>query len=93
MYEFSDLLFMPHYINGIHATMNFDNGYGVSVVKGELFYCDEDTFEVAILKDGDICYTTPLTGDVLGYQTAEDITKIMQELQTYEKDSKISSTV
>lgn len=35
------------------AIMEFENGYGVSVLFGEAFYSNGiDTYEVAILKDG-----------------------------------------
>lgn len=68
------------------AIVNFDNGYGISVINGQDAYCDGDTFEVAIVKDGRICYDTPLTCDVLGYQTPEDITDVMKTLQQYERN-------
>lgn len=96
MLKFSDLAFKPHpsFPGATQAIMSFDNGYGISVIHGNSsFHCDDKTYEVAILKDGSLCYDTPLTDDVLGYQTKCNITKIMKELQTYEKDSKISSTV
>jgi hypothetical protein len=54
------------------------------VVNGDLFYCDsQHPYEVAILKDGYITYNTPLTNDVLGYQTLEDINNILKELESY----------
>lgn len=92
MFTFKDLQFEPHSImtaDAIQAIMEFDNGYGV--IRGHYFYCSENTYEVAILKDGDICYD--ITDDVLGYQTKDQVTKIMKKLQTYEKDSEIPSTV
>ena len=89
MFTFKDLQFEPHSLftidpTAIQAIMEFDNGYGVSVIRGQCFYCNENTYEVAILKDGDICYDTPITDDVLGYQTKDQVTKIMKKLQTYE---------
>jgi hypothetical protein len=83
MVTFDDLQFVPHPLGGTRARWEFDNGYGISVVHGPLFYCDEDTFEVAILKDDRITYDTPLTNDVLGYQTSEDINNILKELESY----------
>ena len=94
MFTFKDLQFEPHPImtaDAIQAIMEFDNGYGISVIRGQYFYCNENTYEVAILKDGDLCYD--ITDDVLGYQTKDQVTKIMKKLQTYEKDSEIPSTV
>lgn len=63
--------------------MNFNNGYGISVVCGNPFlYCSEDTYEVAVLKDNKLCYDTPITDDVLGYQTRKDVTNIMKQIQS-----------
>ena len=36
------------------------NGYGWSVVS-----LGDGTYEVAVLKDGDICYHTPITNEVV----------------------------
>ena len=94
MLKFKDLEFKAHLFDeidptAIQAIINFDNGYGVSVVRGKyFFYCNDNTYEVAILKDGNLCYDTPIASDVLGYQTKDQITKIMKELQTYKKDDK-----
>lgn len=68
----------------MQARINFDNNYGISVVQGNHLYCDENTYEVGICKNGRLCYTTPITDSVLEYQTEEQINKIMQELQSYE---------
>lgn len=68
------------------AIMEFENGYGVSVVFGEIFYSDGvDTYEVGILKDGSLCYDTYITDDVLGYQDEEDVTEIMRKVQELNK--------
>ena len=75
----------PMFDNAKRCTMNFDNGYGVSVISGKCFYSDEEhPYEVAILKDGNITYDTPLTDDVLGYQTETSVTEIMKQVQELE---------
>lgn len=66
--------------------LDFDNGYGISVIKGKFTYSNAKTYEVAVIKGENLCYTTPITDDVLGYQTPEQITEIMKELQSYERD-------
>lgn len=84
MKTFKDLEFKPHNNckGGIQAIMEFPNGYGISVIQGKYFYCNDNTYEVAVLKNGNLCYDTDITDDVLGYQTEEDITRIMKKLQT-----------
>lgn len=88
MKTFNDLTFMPHSIDraGRHALLFFDNGYGVSVVSGPLFYTDaEHPYEVAVLigteADYNLCYTTDITDDVIGHCTAEEVTEIMSRVQ------------
>ena len=72
--------------NSKHAVMEFENGYGVSVLFGEQFYSNGvDTYEVGILKDGYLCYDTHLTDDVLGYQDEEEVAEIMRKVQELNK--------
>lgn len=69
-----DLNYMPR--------MDFPNGYGVSVVTGEFAFTDEDhPYELAIFKDGNICYDTHITNDVIGHLTEEGVTEIMKKVQ------------
>lgn len=87
MATFEDLVFIPHRFisGGQHARLNFPNKYGISVLCGNpRFYCDENTYEVAILYEDGICCSTSLTDDVLGYQTKEDINNILAELEKYD---------
>ena len=84
--NFNDLEFKPHatFKNGdsYQAVLNFDNGYGVSVLIGSNFYSNGlDTYEIAILKDEDITYGTHITDDVLPYRTEEEVTEIMYMVQ------------
>lgn len=83
MKTFKDLEFKPHPIgNGLQAVMNFDNDYGVSVVKfnGSYGY-HQDLWEVAILYKDSLTYNTDITDDVLGYQTEKDVTDVMKKVQ------------
>lgn len=84
MKTFNDLEFKAHPYQGHfdqQAVLNFPNGYGVSVVNGRGAYCGPGTYEVAILKDGNIDYSTEITDDVLSYQTPDEITEVMAKLQ------------
>ena len=86
MITFNDLEFnqMPNSLHGgIQARTKFDNGYGVSVVRHEWSYGNRDgLYELAILDlDGDLCHTTPITDDVMGYLNEDDITNILKQIQ------------
>lgn len=80
---FEDLTFLPTiYSEGIQAIVNFDNNYGASVVKSNRSYGGkEGLYELAITYNGDICYDTYITNDVLGHLTPEDITKLLEKIE------------
>jgi hypothetical protein len=67
---------------GIVSRTQFDNGYEASVVKSEYTYGGSNgLYELAVFKDGDICYDTPITDDVIGYLRPEDVTDVMAKIQ------------
>ena len=74
------------FANSKHAVMEFENGYGVSVIFGEQFCSNGiDTYEVAILKDGILDYKTYITDSVVAYQTEDEVTEIMRKVQEFNK--------
>ena len=81
--EFDQLNDAP-YMVGKKARMHFDNGYGVSVVSHSYSYGGRDgLFEIAVLdKDGELTYDTPVTNDVIGYLTEEEVSGVMKEVQS-----------
>jgi hypothetical protein len=91
--KFSDLQFKPHGVypdTGIHATHFFDNGYGVSVVRfttefGGSYGADVGLYEVAIIKgtedNWNITYDSPITDDVLGWQSEEEVEVLLYEVE------------
>lgn len=60
--------------------VHFANGRGVSIVRHAHSYGGPSGyFEVAVLDaNGDLDYSTPVTGDVLGYQDVPEVLKTMQ---------------
>jgi len=92
MKNFNDLQFKTHPCS-IHgdekmATMTFDNGYGISVITGKVFYTSElKPYEVAVLLDGSLCYTTSITDDVIGHCDKNDISKLMEKIQKLDVNS------
>ena len=86
MKKFEDLEFIKlddGFMKGVQCRMMFENGFGVSVVSHTYSYGGKDgLFEVAVLgKDGDLTYATPVTNDVIGYLSPDDVTDVMKQVQ------------
>lgn len=98
MKTFKDLEFVQHptskgagtlplsmrnkYMNLKQAVMDFDSGYGVSVVLGDVFYSNGvNTYKLGILKGGHLCYDIWVTDDVMGWLTADEVTATMAKVQ------------
>ena len=85
MKKFEDLEFEginDGFMVGVKSRMTFDNGYGVSVVSHSYSYGGKDgLFEIAVLDKDGITYDTPVTNDVIGYLTEEDVTDVMKQVQ------------
>jgi hypothetical protein len=85
MKTFKDLEFVEHpsHIGGVQARIQFDNGYGASVVKTPYSYGgDRGLYELAVLdNDGHLTYDTPITNDVIGYLRDIDVTDVMEKIQ------------
>jgi hypothetical protein len=84
MKTFKNLDFKPHPNNmgGVQAIEKFDNGYGVSVVRTPYTYGGKDgLYELAVLDNDGITYDTPITNDVLGYLSEQDVTEVLIKIQ------------
>jgi len=94
MKTFKDLEFNPHKTGeGLQAVMFFENGYGISVVRFKMpmgfgygSYTDnENEWEIAVLfgdeNDSHLTYNTPITDDVIGHLTDDEVTDIMKQIQ------------
>ena len=85
MKTFKDLKFVPHAagMGGVMSRIQFENGYGASVVKTDYTYGgDKGLYELAVLdSDGNLTYSTPVTDDVIGYLRPEDVTDVLAKIQ------------
>jgi len=85
MKQFKDLEFVPHAagMGGVMSRIQFENGYGASVVKTEYTYGgDKGLYELAVLdSNGSLTYATSVTDDVIGYLRPEDVTDVMAKIQ------------
>lgn len=81
---FQELKFQDHTLVGRkQCIVQFQNGYGASIVKGEHTYGGKDgLYELAVFgKDGHITYDTPITDDVLGYLTEQDVEDTLNKIK------------
>jgi hypothetical protein len=85
---FNDLKFTDTtFKNGIQAIVKFKNNYGASVVRHMGSYGNKDgLYELAVIKydengDWDLCYDTPITNDVLGYLTEDNVTDYLTQIE------------
>jgi hypothetical protein len=85
MKTFNDLEFVPHAagMGGVMSRIQFENGYGASVVKTDYTYGgDKGLYELAVLdNEGNLTYATSVTDDVIGYLRPEDVTDVMAKIQ------------
>lgn len=60
----------------------FDNGYGASVIRGPYTYGGpQGLFELAVLdKNGGLTYVTPVTSDVIGYLTEDEVQSTLDQI-------------
>jgi hypothetical protein len=81
--EFEHLNFSPRCKQSPIAIINFDNGYGVRVISGYAsFSSSNDLFyEITVLKDGEITYSTDITDDVIAGLSSVEVTEVMAQIQ------------
>ena len=83
MKTFKDLEFNPHPNGeGVQAKIEFDNGYGASVICTPFSYGGKSgLYEMAVFHDGELTYTTALGDDVKGWLTKNEVTKLLKQIQ------------
>ena len=69
--------------NGVGYVYQFENGYGASVVKHDSSYGGKQgLYEIAVLDStGDLCYSTPITDDVIGYATEDKVLDTLHRIR------------
>ena len=73
--------------NGVGLLVEFENGYGASIVCHDRSYGGpfeigkSNLYELAVLYDGHLCYDTPITSDVLGWQTIEEVNETLKKIE------------
>ena len=94
MTQFKDLVFHKNRTGGINSRTDFDNGFSISVIAGQMAYStpreDKDSpddfasFEVAVFApDGEFTrefFPEDHHDDVLGWQSRKDINSIIEKI-------------
>lgn len=81
---FAELTFQQHPMGiGKQCIVQFPNGYGASIVQGPHTYGGSNgLYELAVFgKDGQITYDTPITNDVLGHLSEEEVEKTLLDIK------------
>ena len=87
MKTFKDLEFIEMkdlFYNGVKCKIQFDNGYGASIVRHNYSYGGkEGLYELAVLdQDGKLHYDNLVAnGDVRGYLTPDEVTDLLKQIQ------------
>lgn len=87
-FTFADLDFKPHpgMPGSVQARADFGNGYGASVIRGPYSYGgDQGLYELAVMRAGRLCYDTPITDDVEGHLTPDDVTGLLAKIEALPK--------
>jgi len=68
--------------DGVGKEFKFENGYGASIVKHSFSYGGKKgLWELAVLKDGELCYDTPITSDVIGHLNDPEVDRLLEEIK------------
>lgn len=94
MAKFKELASNTIHEDGIQYKAFYPNGFGVSVVQHPFSYGNrEGLWELAVFIGNEdqysICYDTPITGDVMGYLTEEDVDATIEAIQKLTMDDLI----
>ncbi len=86
MTTFQNLVFKPKnegtIPDNVQARVDFDNGYGACVVRGPYTYGGpEGLYELAVFENGSLCYSTPITEDVEGHLSEDDVTALLAQIE------------
>lgn len=69
--------------------INFENGYGCSIIRHKYSYGgDRGLWEIAVLHGPDqrLCYKSPITVDVIGYLTEDQVTDYLDQIAQLASD-------
>ena len=70
-----------NHMEGIQKVYRFPNGYGASVIKHKGSYgYSKGLWELAVLYEGELCYDTEITNDVIGNLNDPEVDNILGQI-------------
>lgn len=74
-------LMVEHRMGGDCVRLVFPNGYAASIVRFDGSYgYEEGLWEVAVMANDRPCYDTPITDDVIGNQSEDEVINLCQQI-------------
>ncbi len=85
--KYEDVDLNESYRTGRQKRYTFRNGYGASVVMdtGFLHGGKRDLWELAVLKDDELCYDTDITNDVIGRLNDPEVDQLLERIANLEE--------
>ena len=72
---------------GVHIEVTMENGFAASIIQTPFSKGGyAGLFELAVVKNGELCYDTPITNDVLGCMTLRETVKATIEVSELPSD-------
>lgn len=69
------------HMDGIQKVYKFPNGYGASVIKHQGSYgYAQGLWELAVLFEGELCYDTEITSDVIGHLNDPEVDNLLGQI-------------
>jgi hypothetical protein len=66
-----------HPLGGVHRIYSFPDGHQLSLINGPIFHIYPYAWEIAVLKDDALDYTTLLTEDVIVCRTDDEANAVL----------------
>jgi hypothetical protein len=82
------------YTLGTQYEFSFPNGYGASVITGPYAHGGEQgLWELAVMKGGHLNYETPITSDVIGYLSTDEVAAHLDAIEALTQESVIQGQI
>ena len=65
-----------------NGNLNLITDMGASVITGGIAHCNKaQPYELAVLEYGELCYDTPITDNVIGHLTSDEVYDLLDRIE------------